>query len=127
MLPLHGLGHAADASARSRPRFPRRRTETFGHYGHARNQRRGFGVSVRVTVAAALGLGLVTDLPANAQFWGGWEIGGIRDDRSHSSARRNLLTCSAICSARRHLRSRGSGKRITPTLRARRRSPLRTR
>src|SRR6516165_340142 len=72
MLPLHGLGHAADASARSRPRFPRRRTETFGHYGHARNQRRGFGVSVRVTVAAALGLGLVTDLPANAQFWGGW-------------------------------------------------------
>jgi hypothetical protein len=40
--------------------------------GMQANQRRGFGVSVRVTVAAALGLGLVTDLPANAQFWGGW-------------------------------------------------------
>ena len=40
--------------------------------GMQANERRGFGASLRVAVAATLGLGLVTDLPANAQFWSGW-------------------------------------------------------
>ena len=40
--------------------------------GMQANERRGLGASLRVAVAATLGLGLVTDLPANAQFWSGW-------------------------------------------------------
>src|SRR6516162_1800575 len=40
--------------------------------GMQANERRGFGASVRVAVAATLGLGLLTVLPANAQFWSGW-------------------------------------------------------
>ena len=72
------------------------------------NRGRPLGAVVRIA-GGALFVSLVAGLPAKAQFWGDGVI-GADGAGSRSSASSDLSTPSALPSARRILRSRGSGK-----------------